>query len=121
MDDLHRVAARAHAASPTGSATCSTPPPPSPARFADLLEDNAHELDSTITAVATFIDGVDARASEVPEFISLIGSFFGRLSDVIRFDAPADKQMAGLRGFIALDLCLVYRRVPGRHRAAGAA
>jgi len=80
--------------------------------FADLLEDNADELDSTITAVATFIDGVDARASEVPEFISLIGSFFGRLSDVIRFDGPADKQMAGLRGFIALDLCLVYQVCP---------
>ena len=76
--------------------------------FADLLADNGPQIDSSILAVATFVAGVDARASEIPAFVDLIGSFFGRLTDVIRFDAPADKQMAGLRGFIALDLCLVY-------------
>jgi phospholipid/cholesterol/gamma-HCH transport system substrate-binding protein len=80
--------------------------------FADLLQDNAAEIDTSIAAVATFIAGVDARADEVPAFIELIGSFFGRLSDVIRFDAPAGKQMGGLRGFIALDACLVYGLCP---------
>ncbi len=76
--------------------------------FADLLEDNAEELDATITAVATFIDGVADRTEEIPDFLHLIDSFFGRLSDVIRFDGPGSAQMAGLRGFIALDPCLVY-------------
>lgn len=76
--------------------------------FADLIEQNGEELDATIRAVATFIDGVATRAEEIPDFLHLIDSFFGRLSDVIRFDAPGSKQMAGLRGFIALDPCLVY-------------
>ena len=76
--------------------------------FADLLEDNAGELDATIRAVATFIDGVHLRSDQIPEFLHLIDSFFGRLSDVIRFDGPGSAQMAGLRGFIALDPCLVY-------------
>jgi phospholipid/cholesterol/gamma-HCH transport system substrate-binding protein len=76
--------------------------------FADLIEENGEELDATIRAVATFIDGVATRAEEIPDFLHLIDSFFGRLSDVIRFDAPLDRQMAGLRGFIALDPCLVY-------------
>jgi phospholipid/cholesterol/gamma-HCH transport system substrate-binding protein len=78
------------------------------ASFADLLADNATELDATIRAVATFVDGVHARADQIPDLLHLIDSFFGRLSDVIRFDGPADTQMAGLRGFIALDPCLVY-------------
>jgi phospholipid/cholesterol/gamma-HCH transport system substrate-binding protein len=82
------------------------------ASFADLLADNAHQIDTSILAVATFVAGVDERASEIPAFVDLIGSFFGRLSDVIRFEAPAGKQMAGLRGFIALDLCLVYGVCP---------
>ena len=76
--------------------------------FADLLEDNAEELDATIRAVATFIDGVHLRSDQIPEFLHLIDSFFGRLTDVIRFDGPGSAQMAGLRGFIALDPCLVY-------------
>ncbi len=76
--------------------------------FADLLADNAEELDATITAVATFIDGVHARSEQIPDFLHLVDSFFGRLSDVIRFDGPGPTQMAGLRGFIALDPCLVY-------------
>ncbi|HJR24266.1 MAG TPA: MlaD family protein [Acidimicrobiales bacterium] len=76
--------------------------------FADLIEENGEELDATIRAVATFVDGVATRAEEIPDFLHLIDSFFGRLSDVIRFDAPGAKQMAGLRGFIALDPCLVY-------------
>jgi phospholipid/cholesterol/gamma-HCH transport system substrate-binding protein len=76
--------------------------------FADLIADNEAELDATIRAVATFVDGVHERADKIPDFLHLIDSFFGRLSDVIRFDGPADTQMAGLRGFIALDPCLVY-------------
>ena len=76
--------------------------------FADLIADNDEELDATIRAVATFVDGVDARAEQIPDLLHLIDSFFGRLADVIRFDAPGDLQMAGLRGFISLDPCLVY-------------
>ena len=76
--------------------------------FADLIADNDQELDATIRAVATFVDGVDARADQIPDLLHLVDSFFGRLADVIRFDAPGDAQMAGLRGFISLDPCLVY-------------
>ena len=76
--------------------------------FADLIADNDEELDTTIRAVATFVDGVAARADQIPDFLHLLDSVFGRLADVIRFDGPADTQMAGLRGFISLDPCVVY-------------
>lgn len=76
--------------------------------FADLLAEKGGELDATIRAVATFVDGVAARSEQIPDFLHLIDSFFGRLADVIRFDGPGDTQMAGLRGFISLDPCLVY-------------
>lgn len=89
--------------------------------FSALLADNAASLDSTVEALATFLSVVDRESTEVPELIDLVGTFFGRLSDVIRFDAPAEKKMAGLRGFISLDLCLVFGVCPSGAAAAAAA
>jgi phospholipid/cholesterol/gamma-HCH transport system substrate-binding protein len=76
--------------------------------FADLLRDNEASIDVAVTSVSAFIAGVDAEADQLPEFLDMVGTFFGRFSDVIRFDGPAGTKMAALRGFVALDLCLVY-------------
>lgn len=76
--------------------------------FATLLRDNGESLDVAIRSVGSFIAGVDAESDQIPELVDMIGTFFGRLSDVIRMDGPAGTRMAALRGFIALDTCLVY-------------
>lgn len=76
--------------------------------FAKLLRDNQGELDVTLRSVGAFINDIHLEAERIPELIDMLGTFFGRLSDVIRFDGPAGTKMAALRGFISLDLCLVY-------------
>lgn len=89
--------------------------------FATLLRDNADELDTTIRSVGSFIADISIEADEIPDFIDMLGTFFGRLADIIRFDGPSDTRMAGLRGFISLDLCLVYGVCPlGTTSAASA-
>jgi phospholipid/cholesterol/gamma-HCH transport system substrate-binding protein len=88
--------------------------------FARLLRDNEDELDTTIRSVGSFIADISVEADQIPEFVDMLGTFFGRLSDVIRFDGPSETRMAGLRGFISLDLCLVYGVCPLGVSAAGA-
>lgn len=89
--------------------------------FAKLLRDNADELDTTIRSVGSFIADISVEADKIPELIDMLGTFFGRLADVIRFDGPAGTRMAALRGFISLDLCLVYGVCPLGAAAAGSA
>lgn len=76
--------------------------------FAKLLRDNEGTLDVTLRSLGSFINDISAEGERIPEFLDMLGTFFGRLSDVIRMPAPAGKEMAALRGFISLDLCLVY-------------
>lgn len=76
--------------------------------FARLLRANDDELDVTLRAVGSFINDVSIEADKIPDFIDMLGTFFGRLADVIRMDGPPGTRMAALRGFISLDLCLVY-------------
>ena len=73
----------------------------------------------TIRSVGSFVAGISVEADQIPELIDMLGTFFGRLSDIIRFDAPSDTRMAGLRGFISLDVCLVYGVCPLGAAAAG--
>jgi virulence factor Mce-like protein len=80
--------------------------------FARLLRDNEDELDTTIRSVGSFIADLSVEADQIPEFVDMLGTFFGRLADVMRFDGPSETRMAGLRGFISLDLCLVYGVCP---------
>lgn len=89
--------------------------------FARLLRDNAGELDTTIRSVGSFIADISVEADEIPEFVDMLGTFFGRLSDVMRFDGPSDTRMAALRGFISLDLCLVYGVCPLGASSGGSA
>jgi phospholipid/cholesterol/gamma-HCH transport system substrate-binding protein len=81
-------------------------------RFAALLDDNRHEFGVTIESIAQLIHGVYEQSEHIPDLIDLIGTFFGRLSDVIRLPGPEGTTLAGLRGFISLDLCLVYGICP---------
>lgn len=80
--------------------------------FAGLLEDNRADLDATFIALAAFVGGVYQESEDIPEVLALIGTFFGRLSDVIRMPAAGGRQMAALRGFIGLDACLVFGICP---------
>src|SRR3546814_194369 len=80
--------------------------------FSDLLRDNRAQLDTTIRSVGSFIANVDVEADKIPEFVDMLGTFFGRLADIIRFEGPAGTLMGGLRGFISLDLCYVYGVCP---------
>lgn len=88
--------------------------------FADLLRDNTQNLDVTIDSVAAFISGVDAESDKLPDMLDLVGSFFGRLSDIIRFEGPGDTLMGGTRTFISLDLCLTYGLCVGQEPVAAA-
>jgi phospholipid/cholesterol/gamma-HCH transport system substrate-binding protein len=76
--------------------------------FADLLRDNTDNLTTTIDSVGAFIASVNTKSEKLPDLLDLVGTFFGRLSDVIRFDGPADTKMAAVQTFISVDLCLVY-------------
>lgn len=87
--------------------------------FADLLRDNDENLGAAIGSVSAFIAGIDAESDRLPDFLDLIGTFFGRFSDIIRFEGPDGTKMAGLRGFISVDLCLVYGICPGGAAAVG--
>jgi phospholipid/cholesterol/gamma-HCH transport system substrate-binding protein len=89
--------------------------------FARLLRDNDGALDVTIRSVGSFIAGVSVEADQIPELIDMVGTFFGRFADIIRFDGPGGTRMAGLRGFISLDLCLVYGLCPGVGATSAAA
>ena len=88
--------------------------------FARLLRDNEGALDTTIRSVGAFLANVTVEADKIPELIDMVGTFFGRFADVIRFDGPGGTRMAGLRGFISLDLCLVYGVCPGVATSAAA-
>ena len=82
------------------------------ATAAGLFEDNRQELATTIEAFATLVHGVYGESARIPDLLDLVGTFFGRLSDVIRIPAPGGAQMAALRGFISLDLCTIYGVCP---------
>jgi phospholipid/cholesterol/gamma-HCH transport system substrate-binding protein len=75
--------------------------------FATLLADNQAAVDSFVTGTGRFVDGIYQHGAEVPQFIDLIATFFGRLSDVIRMPGPAGTQLTALRGFISLEPCLL--------------
>jgi phospholipid/cholesterol/gamma-HCH transport system substrate-binding protein len=76
--------------------------------FTGLLEDHEADIDAAIRTLAGFVDGVYQESEDIPEIIDLVGTFFGRLADVIRMPTASGKQMAALRGFVALDLCMVF-------------
>jgi phospholipid/cholesterol/gamma-HCH transport system substrate-binding protein len=75
--------------------------------FATLLDDNRAAVDSFVTGTGRFVDGIYQHGDELPQFLDLIGTFFGRLSDVIRMPGPQGTQLAALRGFISLEPCLL--------------
>lgn len=75
--------------------------------FATLLDDNRDAIDSFVGGTARFVDGVYLHGAEVPQFIDLIATFFGRLSDIIRMPGPEGTQLGALRGFISLEPCLL--------------
>ena len=75
--------------------------------FATLLADNRAAVDSFVIGTGRFVDGVYQHGEQLPQFIDLIATFFGRLSDIIRMPGPEGTQLAALRGFISLEPCLL--------------
>lgn len=75
--------------------------------LAQLLDDNRASIDAFVLGTARFADGVYLQAAEIPGFVDLLATFFGRLTDVIRMPAPEGLRAAALRGFISLEPCLL--------------
>lgn len=75
--------------------------------FATLLAEGRDAVDSFMLGTGRFVDGVYQHGERLPEFVDLLGTFFGRLSDIIRFPGPSGTQLTALRGFISLEPCLL--------------
>lgn len=75
--------------------------------FATLLADGREAVDSFVVGTGRFVDGIYQHGEQLPQFVDLLGTFFGRLSDIIRFPGPSGTQLTALRGFISLEPCLV--------------
>jgi phospholipid/cholesterol/gamma-HCH transport system substrate-binding protein len=80
--------------------------------FTVLLDDHRADFAATVEALAQFVHGIYGESARIPDLIDLLGTFFGRLSDVIRLQGPSGTTLAGLRGFVELDLCLLYGICP---------
>ena len=89
--------------------------------FSRLIGENRAELDAVIEAMAAFVGGVYSESENIPEILDLAGTFFGRLSDVIRMPGPAGTELAALRGFVSLDVCLILDVCAGGLPALGLA
>lgn len=87
--------------------------------FTGLLEENQVDIDTVIRTLSTFVNGVYEESEDIPEILDLVGTFFGRLADVIRMPTAQGKEMAALRGFIALDLCLIFNICLGPQGGGG--
>lgn len=84
-----------------------------------LLADNQASIDAFVVGTGRFADGIYLHADEIPGFIALLDTFFGRLSDVIRMPAPEGHRAAALRGFISLEPCLLLGACGGAQASDG--
>ncbi len=77
-------------------------------RGATLLEDAATEFDLTVRSIAAVLHGIYAERARVPAAFDTIGAFFDMLGAGMRLPGPDGKKLTALKGFITVDLCLVF-------------
>jgi|GEM_PF-3846861 phospholipid/cholesterol/gamma-HCH transport system substrate-binding protein len=77
-------------------------------RSSTLLDDAAAEFDLTVRAVADVMAGIHSERELVPSSLDAVGAFFDMLGAGMRLPGPDGKKLTALKGFITVDLCLVY-------------
>lgn len=77
-------------------------------RSGTLLDDAAEEFDLTVRAVADVMAGIHSERELLPSSLDAVGAFFDMLGAGMRLPGPDGKKMTALKGFITVDLCLVY-------------
>lgn len=77
-------------------------------RSGTLLDDAAAEFDLTMRAVADVMAGIYRERELVPSSLDAVGAFFDMLGAGMRLPGPDGKKLTALKGFITVDLCLVY-------------
>jgi len=77
-------------------------------RGSTLLEDAAAEFDLTVRAVAAVLHGIHDERESIPAAFDTVGAFFDMLGAGMRLPGPDGKQLTALKGFITVDLCLVF-------------
>ena len=77
-------------------------------RSGTLLDDAAAEFDLTVRAVAKVMAGIHSERELLPSSLDAVGAFFDMLGAGMRLPGPDSKKLTALKGFITVDLCLVY-------------
>lgn len=77
-------------------------------RGSRLLDASSSHFDVTVRALASVLQGIFDDRALVPSALDTIGAFFKMLGDPMRLPGPAGKKLTALKGFITVDLCLVY-------------
>jgi len=78
------------------------------ARGTRLIADSADDFDVTVRAMARILRTVHADRERIPSMFDAVGAFFDMLGAGMRLPGPDGKKLTALKGFITVDLCLVY-------------
>jgi len=73
-----------------------------------LVADSADDFDVTVRAMARILRTVHADRERIPSMFDAVGAFFDMLGAGMRLPGPDGKKLTALKGFITVDLCLVY-------------
>lgn len=84
-----------------GAATLAT-------RGTRLVADSADDFDVTVAAMARILRTVHADRERIPSMFDAVGAFFDMLGAGMRLPGPDGKKLTALKGFITVDLCMVY-------------
>ncbi len=84
-----------------GSATLAS-------RGTQLIADSADDFDVTVRAMARILRTVHADRERIPSMFDAVGAFFDMLGAGMRLPGPDGKKLTALKGFITVDLCMVY-------------
>lgn len=73
-----------------------------------LVELTADDFDLTVRSIASVVGSVYKERDRVPDALDTVGAFFKMLADPMRLPGPDGTTLTALKGFITVDLCLVY-------------
>lgn len=73
-----------------------------------FVTDSAGDLDRTVRAMARIMRTVYDDRQRIPSTFDAVGAFFDMLGAGMRLPGPDGKNLTALKGFITVDLCLVY-------------
>ena len=77
-------------------------------RGSSFVADSAGDFDLTVRAMARIMRTVHDDRERIPSTFDAVGAFFDMLGAGMRLPGPDGKKLTALKGFITVDLCLVY-------------